>query len=123
MTIETIETIDRITGYHAHIYFDADSEGDAQAVRDSIDGRFDVVLGRWHRRAVGPHTRWMYQVLFATELFPSFVPWLALNRRGLAVLVHPETGDAVADHTDHAIWMGEILDIKVDVLKKVANGT
>ncbi len=113
----TIKDTGRITGYHAHIYFDADSEADAQAVRDAIDGRFDVVLGSWHRQDVGPHTRWMYQVLFATELFASFVPWLALNRRGLAVLVHPQSGDSIADHTDHAIWMGEVLDVKVDVLE------
>ena len=37
----TIKDTGRITGYHAHIYFDADSEADAQAVRDAIDGRFD----------------------------------------------------------------------------------
>ena len=115
----TFKTIDRITGFHAHIYFDANSEGDAQAVRDAIDARFEVTLGRWHRRQVGPHTRWMYQVLFANELFASFVPWLTLNRRGLAILVHPESGDALADHTDHAIWMGAVLDIKTDVLKNL----
>jgi DOPA 4,5-dioxygenase len=114
-----VTNIDQITGYHAHIYFDADTEADAQAVRDAIDARFTVTLGRWHRRAVGPHTRWMYQVIFATELFASFVPWLALNRRGLAILVHPESGNALADHTDHAIWMGEVLDIKTDVLKNI----
>ena len=115
------KTIDTITGYHAHIYFDADSEADAQAVQDAIDGRFEVTLGRWHHRQVGPHTRSMYQVAFATELFPSFVPWLALNRRGLAILVHPLSGDALADHTDHAMWMGEILDVKTEFLKEFAN--
>jgi len=115
----TTEDIDRITGYHAHIYFDEDSEADARAVRDAIDADFDVSLGRWHRRRVGPHTRWMYQVAFAPEIFPRLIPWLALNRRGLAVFVHPETGDSVADHTDHAMWMGEILDLKIDVLKQL----
>ncbi len=114
----TIKDIDQITEYHAHIYFDANSEGDAQAVREAIGARFDVTLGRWHHQHVGPHPRSMYQVLFAIELFPSFVPWLALNRRGLTVLVHPEAGDAVADHTDHAMWMGEVLDLNLDVLRK-----
>ena len=49
----TFKTIERITGYHAHIYFDADSEADAQAVRDTIDARFVVTLGRWHRGRSG----------------------------------------------------------------------
>ena len=32
--------------------------------------------------------------------FPDIVPWLMLNRRGLTVFVHPETGDNLADHRD-----------------------
>ena len=44
----------------------------------------------------------MYQVAFAPEEFGRLVPWLMLNRGGLDVLVHPQTGDAYADHTEHA---------------------
>ena len=44
----------------------------------------------------------MYQVAFSPEEFARFVPWLMLNRGGLDVLVHPQTGDAYADHTEHA---------------------
>ena len=36
---------------------------------------------------------------------------------GLDVLVHPETGDDVADHTDHAIWLGARLPLDVDSLR------
>tara|TARA_Y100000994_G_scaffold248491_1_gene256427 strand:+ start:1248 stop:1430 length:183 start_codon:yes stop_codon:yes gene_type:complete len=53
----------------------------------------------------------MYQVAFHCGIFPEIVPWLALNRNGLAILVHPESGDGLADHTAHAMWMGEILKI------------
>ncbi|MCF5427373.1 DOPA 4,5-dioxygenase family protein, partial [Pseudomonas syringae] len=34
--------------------------------------------------------------------------WLALNRDGLVVFLHPLTGNELRDHTDHAIWMGEV---------------
>ena len=44
----------------------------------------------------------MYQVAFAPEEFGRLVPWLMLNRGGLDVLVHPQTGDGYADHTEHA---------------------
>jgi DOPA 4,5-dioxygenase len=43
---------------------------------------------------------------------------LALNRNGLAILVHPESGDGLADHTQHALWMGEILEINRNVFSK-----
>jgi DOPA 4,5-dioxygenase len=39
-----------------------------------------------------------------------------LNRHGLAVLVHPETGRDLADHTAHAAWLGEMLPLRLDVL-------
>ncbi len=114
---------DTINGYHAHIYFDETSEKDARAVREDIDAKFDTELGRWHHKPVGPHPRWMYQVAFNPSVFAEFIPWLALNRRGLTVFIHPETGDSVADHTDHAIWMGEILELDVEFLRKIADKT
>ena len=108
-----------ITGYHAHIYFDEASEEDACLVREAIGEKFDARLGRWHHKPVGPHPNWMYQVAFDPDVFSELIPWLALNRRGLTAFIHPETGDAVADHTDHAMWMGEILDLNIDVLRKI----
>ena len=60
----------------------------------------------------------MYQVAFAAEEFPLFVPWLMLNRQGLNILVHPLTQDSVADHTNFALWLGSPLELRVEVLRK-----
>ena len=60
----------------------------------------------------------MYQVAFAPEEFGRLVPWLMLNRGGLDVLVHPQTGDAYADHTEHASWLGAQLPLRLDVLRR-----
>jgi len=46
------------------------------------------------------------------------VPWLMLNREGLDVLVHPETDDAYDDHTSHAMWLGQPLDLRLEVLRR-----
>jgi aromatic ring-cleaving dioxygenase len=108
-----------INGYHAHIYFDEATQEEARLVREAISEKFETKLGRWHHKPVGPHPNGMYQVAFEPPVFAKLIPWLALNRRGLTVFVHPETGDAVADHTDHAIWMGDILKLKIEVLRKV----
>ncbi len=112
------KTTDTITGYHAHVYFDAATEPAAAALRDAIDGQFDAELGRWHRKPVGPHPAWMYQIAFAPAQFAELVPYLALNRAGLSVLVHPMTGDAVADHLEHALWLGAPLTLDPEPLKR-----
>jgi DOPA 4,5-dioxygenase len=106
-----------IASFHAHIYFDPE-EGreDALAVRAAIAERFPVRLGTVWDRPVGPHSRAMYQVAFGPELFGGFVPWLMLNRRGLSVLVHPNTTNQKRDHLDDALWLGEPLPLDGEVL-------
>lgn len=106
-----------ITSYHAHIYWNTDDERErALKIREWIGERFEVALGRVHDRPVGPHTRAMYQVAFVTELFARFTPWLMLNRLGLSVLIHPNTGRARADHLVHALWLGTPLPLLGDTL-------
>ncbi|MGD9616396.1 MAG: DOPA 4,5-dioxygenase family protein [Alphaproteobacteria bacterium] len=107
-----------IGGYHAHIYYDPPSRPVAERLREEIAHRFAVELGRWRDEPVGPHPVSMYQIAFAPEEFGWLVPWLMLNRGGLDVLVHPQTGDAYADHTEHAVWLGAKLPLRLDVLRR-----
>ncbi|PLZ95376.1 4,5-dioxygenase [Fischerella thermalis CCMEE 5198] len=108
----------KITGFHAHIYFDAPTREAAARIREGLSA-FDVRLGRWHEKPIGPHPKSMYQVAFSPEQFSKVVPWLMLNREGLDILVHPETGDDVKDHTDHSLWLGEKLELNIEFLRQV----
>jgi DOPA 4,5-dioxygenase len=112
-----------IQSYHAHIYFrDADERTRAEALREAIGDRFLVQLGRWHDRLVGPHALSMYQVAFNPEVFATFVPWLMLNRNGLTILLHPNTGRPRRDHLVHAVWFGQVLPIEnVEDLPEVSD--
>ncbi|HXG51229.1 MAG TPA: DOPA 4,5-dioxygenase family protein [candidate division Zixibacteria bacterium] len=107
-----------IKGYHAHVYYTAETRDAAARVRRGLASEFDVQLGRWHDEPVGPHLAPMYQVVFTPEAFGKIVPWLMLNREGLSVLVHPSTGDSYRDHLEHALWLGERLELKESVLRR-----
>ena len=52
---------------------------------------------------------------FGPELIGVVLPWLALYRHGLVVFMHPDTGNDLLDHTDHAIWMGAIRPLDLSV--------
>jgi aromatic ring-cleaving dioxygenase len=106
-----------IASFHAHVYYEPTTREIAARVREQLDDRFTVQLGRWHDQPIGPHPQAMYQVAFLPDQFAQIVPWLMLHREGLAILVHPNTGDAVADHENHALWLGERLPLKIDVLR------
>ncbi len=108
----TPRKVAEIASYHAHIYFDGpEQRAVAMDLRDRIAERFTVSLGRVHDRLVGPHARAMYQVSFDIATFAQFVPWLMLNRGGLAILVHPNTGRELSDHIEQGLWLGEMLPI------------
>ena len=106
-----------IKAYHAHVYYDpATTRGKAEKLRERIARKFPgAVLGRWHDEHVGPHPGSTYQVAFPADLLAAFVPWIMLNRDGLDVLLHPETGDSYLDHAVHAAWFGQSLPLKLEV--------
>jgi DOPA 4,5-dioxygenase len=104
-----------ITSYHAHVYFDASTIEQARELCVRCRDLFGVVMGRVHERPVGPHPDWSCQLAFGPEKFAEVVPWLALNRRGLVVFTHPETGRPLEDHRDHAIWMGAVRPLDLSV--------
>jgi len=111
---------DIVTAYHAHIYYDPASTKDRAArLRERIGAAFpEAKLGRWHDEVVGPHPRSMYQVAFPAAAIAKLLPWLMLNRDGLTILLHPETGDDYADHAVHAAWFGEVLPLRLEMLRQ-----
>jgi DOPA 4,5-dioxygenase len=112
----------RITGYHAHVYFDAaDREKAAQLCAEA--GRiFPVSVGRMHDKPVGPHPRGSCQLAFDAGLFGEIIAWLVEHRSGLTVFAHAESGDAKKDHTEHVLWLGPSEPLNLAALSRPTTG-
>jgi aromatic ring-cleaving dioxygenase len=104
-----------IRNFHAHIYFDAAELAQAQALAADARARFGVPVGHFHERPVGPHPRGSVQLTVPPEQFGDFAQWAALSRGSLTIFAHANTGDDLADHTQHVIWFGpsEPLDLSI----------
>ncbi len=99
--------------YHAHIYFDESTKAEAKTLRDDIAESFNLSIGRFHERLVGPHTKWSCQITFGAKDFDTFIPWMDAKRKGLTIFVHGMTGDDLKDHTDYAYWLGGSVNLNL----------
>ena len=107
-----------ITGYHAHVYFDAHATEKAKEICQDASELFSVTMGNVHERPVGPHPMYSCQLTCNPTQFFELLPWLALNREELIVFCHPETGDDLADHSKHVIWLGEAQALDLAIFRK-----
>ena len=105
------------TTYHAHVYFDGASVEQARLLCDAVSARFPVQVGRMHHKPVGPHPDWSCQLTFAASDFGQVVPWLALNRSGLVIFIHPNSGEDLIDHRDRALWMGAVRPLNLSIFE------
>lgn len=102
--------------WHAHIYFTAGQHAAAAALRDEFrrlteagDPPPVLFVGRMMEGGVGPHPLPQYEIHFHERSLPGIVA--ALEASGLRSLVHPLTEDDLADHSAHARWIGEPVEL------------
>lgn len=106
-----------VKGYHAHVYYDAETKPKAEQLRAALAGKFKVEPGAMSDEPRGPHPISQFAVIFETPEFQHVVPWLMLNRDGLDVLVHPLTESSYDDHSKNALWLGTPVPMKFDILR------
>ena len=105
MTDPTTQPI-KIDGYHAHVYYDAETRPRAERLREEIAATLNVEVRELSDEPRGPHPVPQFRFTFTTAQFEMVVPWLMLNRQGLDVLVHPLTDNAYGDHSRNVAWPG-----------------
>lgn len=104
-----------IRDFHAHIYYNPQEVDLAKQLAASAQARFPISVGHFHLRPVGPHPRGSVQLTVPRDAFGEVAQFLALHRGRLTVFAHAETGEDLADHTQHVIWFGpsEPLDLSI----------
>lgn len=103
--------------YHAHIYFDEASASSARELCVATWQNCHIGLGRFHERPIGPHPVWSCQLTFDKDEFDRLIPWLDLHRGDLNILVHPLSGDDLADHTTLATWLGDEIELTTSMFE------
>jgi DOPA 4,5-dioxygenase len=105
-----------VFGYHVHVYFDSVVKHRAEALRTAMAQDLGVSPGRIHDALIGPHTMPMFSVNIEPGRIDEVTEWLKKNHGPLSVLIHPETGDVLGDHTVRAVWLGYQVPLRTDRL-------
>ena len=109
-------------GYHAHVYYNAETKAKAAKLREALLDKFKVEAGGFSDAPVGPHPISQFNVMFETPAFQDVVPWLMLNRDGLDVLVHQLGESSYDDHTAYAMWLGQPVELRTEILRHAPVG-
>lgn len=102
--------------YHAHVYFDQATCSAARDIHQQAQADWDLPVGRFHEKLVGPHTMWSFSISFTSDEFTDLIAWLEKQRGSLSVLVHAVSGDDIKDHTDYVYWLGEAVALDLSGL-------
>lgn len=109
--------------YDFHVYYYArieESRAEADELRAALLAAFPqecaegaiIVKKLPDDRVIGPHITQFWEAdVKRPEVFVQVLSWFQLHHGALLVLIHPQTGDDLADHTDRALWLGTRLPV------------
>lgn len=107
--------------YHAHIYYEKSSRLSAGQLREEIFRNFAgrVRVHNLIDEPIGPHPLPMFEVDIPSTQLADVKMWLDQHHGSHSILIHPLTGDDLADHRDHPQWIGPALPLDLDFLKNL----
>lgn len=119
----------KIYSYHVHLLHwqhNLNHTAGALKVRENFIQAFNSTLGAiceddFHNdhmcmfepdpQPIGPFTTAQWAVFILPEHFSQVVPWFMQNREGYDILVHPNTGCELEDHSWWALWGGKAWEL------------
>lgn len=105
--------------FHIHVYFSDGTRASAVAIRERLQDVTDFAydLPPVREKPVGPH-RWPIWSMWVDRAnFAAAALWMMRYHGEHAVLIHPETGDGLTDHSAHAMWLGKPQPLNLDVFR------
>jgi len=110
--------------FDVHVYYSDETKASAMSLRQKMQDKFPwLEFYPPNDKPIGPHPRPMFEADFSQSTsidchFGQLVPWLMLNHNEHPVLVHPNTGNALKDHSINAIWIGEKLPLDFNFMTR-----
>lgn len=102
--------------FHFHLYFRPESRDSALAIRRRLvkEADFRYQLPPVREQPMGPHPWPIWSIWVDKPDFAAAALWMMQRHGQHSVLVHPNIDDGPMDHTDHAMWLGTPVPLKLE---------
>jgi aromatic ring-cleaving dioxygenase len=112
-----------ILEFHFHVYYEPNQRAEAESFRKEVCrvGGAQWMVSSLSDGPRGPHVKAMFGIHVPSDSLVKAMSFIMKNHGSLPVLFHPETGDDVRDHSDHAFWLGEKQPLDFSVFKPSKN--
>ncbi|RLV86015.1 hypothetical protein JA9_001486 [Meyerozyma sp. JA9] len=133
-SIYGLEYAHPIEYYDFHVYYvghNSQSVAEATSLRSKLLEDFEaegkegsiIVKKLKDHKVIGPHVTHFWEVdVVRPEIFVRLLSWFQLYHGTLSVLIHPQTGEDLLDHTSRALWLGKPLPIIESVFNNIGKG-
>jgi len=118
-------TLKKRNPYDVHVYYaDQEQREEATALRQTMTENFPWMnFYQPKDRPIGPHPIPMWEADFGgyenRDRLGEVYSFLRVEHGNLSVLIHPHSMDGdYADHTRHALWFGDVLDLRIGGWRK-----
>lgn len=133
-SIHGLKYYDPVKYYDFHVYYIhriESSKRESDALREKLLADFPeetangsiIVKKLPDGNTIGPHITQFWEAdVVRPEVFVRLLSWFQLFHGSLSVLIHPNTGDGLLDHTHRALWLGDRLPVVTDIFPKGQTG-
>ena len=103
--------------YDIHIYWRNNDERNEALALQKVLIENSVQTFPFVEKPIGPHPYPMFESHVTNQKLLVIESLLVANRKNCSILIHEKTGDHVYDHTKGARFLGEPLELNIEVFR------
>ena len=103
--------------YDIHIYRRNNNERNEALELQKVLIENNIQTFPFVEKPIGPHPYPMFESHITTQTLPVIESLLVVNRKSCSILIHEKTDYHVYDHTKGARFLGEPLELNIELLR------
>lgn len=104
--------------YHLHFFFNLEKCPEVNKIHEKVTNQLSHIAKIFPLllRPAGPLPKPMFMLEFSEEFKEEIIFFFKEYQECFSIFIHPELDDELLAHTDHSIWIGEKIPLRLEYL-------